>query len=53
MQRMDYSTDVRNLLTKTKVSTILRDQTVLVLKQESTVELALQVDCPVFASSKP
>ena len=41
-----YSTDVRNLLTKTKVSTLLRDQSVVVLKQETTVELALQARLP-------
>ena len=37
-----FSSDVRNLLTRTKVSTLLHDKPLVILRQETTVELALQ-----------
>ena len=42
MSNKEFNKDVRELLIRTKVSTLLRDRPVVLLKQESTVELALQ-----------
>ena len=42
MSDKEFNKDVRELLIRTKVSTLLRDRPVVLLKQESTVELALQ-----------
>ncbi len=42
MSNNEFNKDVRELLIRTKVSTLLRDRPVVLLKQESTVELALQ-----------
>ena len=42
MSNKEFNKDVRELLIRTKVSTLLRDRPVILLKQESTVELALQ-----------
>lgn len=38
----EFNKDVRELIIRTKVSTLLKERPVVLLKQESTVELALQ-----------
>ena len=42
MGNKEFNKDVRELIIRTKVSTLLKDRPVVLLKQESTVELALQ-----------
>ena len=42
MSGKEFNKDVRQLIINTKVSTLLRERPVVLLKQESTVELALQ-----------
>lgn len=44
----DISSAVRNVTVRTKVSTLLRDKPLVVLKQGTTVELALQVGPSYF-----
>lgn len=44
MSNNEFNKDVRELLIRTKVSTLLCDRPVVLLKQESTVELALQAN---------
>ena len=39
----EFNKDVRELIIRTRVSTLLQERPVVLLKQESTVELALQV----------
>ena len=38
-----FSSDLRRLMTTTKVCALLHDKPLVVLRQESTVELCLQV----------
>ena len=45
MCEKEFNKDVRELMIRTKVSTLLQERPVVLLKQESTVELALQVTC--------
>ncbi|CAK0782562.1 hypothetical protein CVIRNUC_005774 [Coccomyxa viridis] len=42
MCEKEFNKDVRELMIRTKVSTLLQERPVVLLKQESTVELALQ-----------
>ena len=44
MSNKEFNKDVRELLIRTRVSTLLRERPVVLLKQESTVELALQAN---------
>jgi hypothetical protein len=43
-----FSSDLRRLMTTTKVCALLHDKPLVILRQETTVELALQVQsCPL------
>lgn len=42
MSGKEFNKDVRQLIINTKVSTLLRERPVVLLKQDCTVELALQ-----------